>query len=149
MPAKLYPDPTLSKDTIGVTENNPWKLVKGDKAKLVCNDFSQFARVRVDAAVEDKDADHVLSSTWTGVSGTQGELQKISAWTYTASLLRASVKLRLGFFAAIVAIGTAYLNAALTKEGTFQYHLGAGRWILFALTAAATLVAWAKDIWGS
>jgi len=122
-------------------------MAEGDKVKLVCGNFSQFARVSLAAGVADKDAAHVLSSKWKGDLGIHGSIEKISPWTFTESVFRASVKLRLGLFCAIIAIGTAYINAALTKEGSFQYHLGTGRWILFGLTAASTLVAWAKDIW--
>jgi hypothetical protein len=145
--AKLYRNNDLGKDTVELGDNNPWKLTKGDRVQLVCGDFSQFARVSVVAGVAPQDADHVSSSRWTGDQGAHASLQEISAWTFTASVLRSSMKLRVGFICAIVAIGSAYVNAALTKDGAFQFHLGAGRWLLFGLTAAATLGAWAKDIW--
>jgi hypothetical protein len=145
--AVLYRKEELGGDAIEVGENNPWQLVEGDKVRLVCGNFSQFAKVNLVAGVAEQDSDHVLSSKWKGDLGIHGSVQKVSAWVFTKSLLKSSVKLRLGFFCALIAIGTAYLNAALSKDGAFQYHLGAGRWFLFALTAAATLVAWAKDIW--
>jgi len=145
--AKLYLNNALGKDTVELGDNNPWKLTTGDKVQLVCGDFSQFARVSAVPGVTPGDADHVSSSKWTGNLGVHASLQKVSAWTFTVSVFRGSVKLRLGLFCAIIAIGTAYINAALTKDGAFQYHLGTGRWILFGLTAASTLVAWAKDIW--
>ena len=144
---ELYRNETLSKDTIELAEKNPWQLVEGDTVKLVCGNFTQFARVSLLAGVEQRDIGHVLSSKWKGNLGIHGSLQKISTLEFTRSLFRSSVKLRLGLFSAFIAIGTAYINAALTKDGAFQYHLGMGRWILFGLTAAATFVAWAKDIW--
>jgi hypothetical protein len=145
---RLYQKEALSKDLVELGEDNPWKLVEGNKVRLVCGEFSQLATVSIAAAGDAKDADHVLSSKWKGNEGIHGSLRKVSSWAFTASLLRASVKLRLGLFCAIIAIATAYINAALTKDGTVQYHLGTIRWLLFALTAASTLVAWAKDIWG-
>lgn len=144
---ELYRNETLSKDTIELAENNPWNFVEGDRVKLVCGEFSQFARVSLLAGVEQKDIAHVLSSKWKGHLGIHGSLEKVSPWTFTRSVLRSSIKLRIGLVCAIVAIGSAYVNAALTKDGAFQFHLGTGRWLLFALTAAATLGAWAKDIW--
>src|SRR5580698_4271063 len=144
---ELYRNDTLSKNTNEFAEKNPWNFVEGDKVKLVCGNFTQFARVSLLAGVEQKDVAHVLSSKWKGDLGIHGSVQKVSASAFTSSLLRSSVKLRIGFICAIVAIGSAYVNAALTKDGTFQFHLGAGRWLLFAPTAAATLGAWTKDIW--
>src|SRR6478672_13266822 len=113
--AELYNKEALSKDVIELSENNPWKMAEGDKVKLVCGNFSQFARVSLAAGVADKDAAHVLSSKWKGDLGIHGSIEKISPWTFTESVFRASVKLRLGLFCAIIAIGTAYINAALTK----------------------------------
>jgi hypothetical protein len=144
---KFYKKESLSKDVIELGEDNPWKLTEGGRVRLVCGEFSQLARVSLTPPGEPKDADHVESSKWKGNDGVHGTLQKVSAWTFTVSVFRASVKLRLGLFCAIIAIVTAYINAALTKDGMLQYHLGSLRWILFALTAASTLVAWAKDIW--
>src|ERR1700743_521429 len=116
---KLYRNPDLSKDAVELGENNPWKLAEGDKVQLICGDFSQFARVSLAAGVEVDDADHVQSSKWKGNPGIHGTLEKVSTWTFTASLFRASVKLRLGLFCALIAIGTDSINAALPRKGTF------------------------------
>ncbi|MGH9598017.1 MAG: hypothetical protein ACRD3K_14580 [Edaphobacter sp.] len=101
---------------VELPENNPWKLAEGDRVRLVCGEFSQIARVSVAVKVDDEAADHILSSKWKGNLGVHGTLQKVSSLTFTVSVFRASVKLRLGLFCAIVAIITAYITAALTKD---------------------------------
>ena len=146
--AAIYRNPSVKDGYVEMGDNNPRGLQQGQAIQITAGDFTQLAKVNVIAGVSPTNSHHISSIKWTGTPGTQADLEKLAAFVFTLRSVKASPKLRIGLMGVIVTIGTSYLNAAITKDGMFQPHLGFWRWIIFSVTILGILVTWLKDVLG-
>ncbi len=142
----LYHKDGIPKDVVEIGEENPWGLKQGDMVRIEEGSFTQLATVVLLAGVSQEHVSHVTSSKWTGESGRHGYLQKLTLTNFILQSIKQSSKMKLGLVCAVSTIVSAFLAAALAKDGTFNPHLGGWCWVLFGVTISATLVGWIKDL---
>jgi hypothetical protein len=150
-PCKIFATSTLAERRVILPKGNSLHLQTGATILVISSDgkWRQTAQVTLDesSTVSPEDKDNIQSSKWTGDDKSPGTYEAIRVWRYRLDVLRTSKRAWVGLLLAAIAVALAYANAALQKDGSVQFDLGAYKWIIFAFTALTSFVTWARDTW--
>lgn len=151
---KIYLDSTLEKGQVSIPSPNDSSLKKGDY--VVVKDeptgssttptWSLFARVTLKEVPPGTEMD-IHAANWHGDPGASVSYEKISPLRYHLHVFTSSKRAYLGLGLMLVAVGLAYLNAALQTNGAWQWSLSPGKWTIFAASGVAAVGAYVKDVW--
>lgn len=146
---KLFKLATLPERRILIPKGNALGLVNGNAIRLSAGEWQQVALVQLDKkeGIRAEDKDNIQSSKWDGTEGTAAEYEKLSKWSYQLDVLIRSKRAWVGFLLMLLGLLSTYGNAALQKDGTVEWHLGAWKWLIFAVSAATALAIWLRDTW--
>ena len=147
---RIYSDEKLADSQVSIPSANDAHVADGDFVVVLTGPkWSQFARVVVNDAtgIPSENRNDIHTATWHGEPGCAGTYQKIRPTRYHLHVFTSSKRASVGLVLMLIAVGLAYLNAALQTTGVWQWYLSPGKWIVLAASAAAAIGAYVKDVW--